>query len=534
MGFTPYSQVVQQPEWKAPISLEYLYQGAKEKQAHQEQALSGIQKNIDYLYNLPTLPGADTEVKKKVIDNIYKNLDQVSTQDLTSPRAIAQINSMIASATENPDFQNVVRRGSDYLATKEKYDKLTSNGQYISPWNMQKLNKYKDYINNYSGQGNYLRNYDFSGDIYADTDISKEVGEIIKEMGDDGSFDINKYGHDILYKEKNKDKILANLQARLSPQAFAEFERKFSYQFDKNDLHQLRQNEFKQDYDRLKNLAIQYINAGDQTSAQYWNDRAEAAKNAYETESPEQAKQYYMGRQLEGYLDKLASANAYKNIQSWSNNQAYEANLQLWKEKEAAKYKAQLDAGLIEGIPAKADSKAAEAQNIFTELEQYKNDSNYNLVNPYSGSQTKAIPGILQDDIFKIEAEVPKFTESYDEEGNSKGSTKTITKEKISPSTVEYDKSTKTWKLNYPNGTVKTYTDQGLKEAISVKKPQLAKFFNQNNTSSQPENQSSVVETQSKEDFIKTIEKQYKISRDKFPKETIQWIDSVANEKGLK
>lgn len=347
--FTPYTQPQKGAQWQEPIPLEYLYKGAVENKAKVENTIQGFQQELDYLHNLPTLPGADTEVKNQILTNAFNELKNVAVEDISNPRNTSRIHSLISSVTNNPDFQNVVQRGYKVQNLQKKYDEMTKNGEFVPEWNMAPLKKAQDYIN----QGKYIRNYDLSGDIYKSADINKEIGDIIKNVGEEGVIDINKYGHDIVYKEKNKDKLTSAITNLMSPETKAEFERKFDYEFQGQDLHTLRQQEFANEYNRNLNLAADFYNKGDKTQGDYWMNLANSAKDAIETETPEQSRQYFINKKLLDYADKVANASAYKQIQSTTNNLAYESAITLSREKEIAKFKQQLETGEIPGVKGK-------------------------------------------------------------------------------------------------------------------------------------------------------------------------------------
>jgi len=339
MATTPYSRDVKLAEWKEPIPLDLLYKGAIQKEGNIQQGLTRINNQLDQFANLPTLPGADSEIKTKLLDDMKQKISQIALSDLSSPAAQSQINSYISSVTNNPDLQNVVRRGMDYQQANKKYKELTEKGEYIAPWNMQKINKYNDYINNYSTQGKYLRDFDFSGDIYKSPDINKEISDLTKLVGEQYNIDINKLGHDIVYKEKNADKLYQGIMSMMSPEAKAEFRRKFDYNFGNQDLYPLRATEFQKDYDTASNLSQEYASIGDTKNAEYWANQARNARAAIESETPQSAREFYVNKHFKEYIQKVADAAAYKEIQQFQQNHAYNAATDLYYKKQEIDYR---------------------------------------------------------------------------------------------------------------------------------------------------------------------------------------------------
>jgi hypothetical protein len=224
------SQLIQNsPQYVPPVSLDILAHGVMHQKDQADKAANNLTAQLDNIANMPTLPGADTDIKNQALQKLTESVNGLASNDLSNSNVQAQIKQNINSITSNPDFQNVVQRGNDYHQKLKKYNDLTEKGETVSAWNALPLQKYQNYI----AQGKYIKNYDFSGDIYKSADFNKILDEAAKETHATNEFKPDASG---LYTDETETKYQAALAANIKrrfqndPQAYAEFQRKFNFE----------------------------------------------------------------------------------------------------------------------------------------------------------------------------------------------------------------------------------------------------------------------------------------------------------------
>ena len=176
MAFTPYSQTTQSPEWKPPVSEDLLLKGALYTNQNIQKASQEANDIIDNLYELPSLPGEDTKKKQEMIDNISKQVSQISHNDLRNPATLQQLKGYVKSVTNNPDFMNIIERGTVVQSeAKKQADAMAKGETYYSPI-LKQAEKYLD-------QGLYIRDTKFNGQGFLDPKIGKRFTEELAKVG---------------------------------------------------------------------------------------------------------------------------------------------------------------------------------------------------------------------------------------------------------------------------------------------------------------------------------------------------------------
>lgn len=312
------SQIVKPAEWQGPIPLELLMKGTMYKKDLSDKAASAITSQLDTLYNLPTLPGADTEVKNQAIKKLQESVSGIAMNDLSNSNVQAQIRQNINGVVSNPDFQTVISRGADYHQKMKKYAELTQDGETVSPWNMLPLKKYQDYIN----KGVYIKNTDFSGDIYKNSNYNKLFDEAAKEVAATTKFDINKGGYTVEEETKGQANIAAAIKRRVQndPTAAQEFNRRFEFEhqntnFDQVDAIQNTQmaSLAGQQANKALLLGQQAAQKGDALGSKKYYDLWNQLKNASDQyHKMSQSPDGVMGKQhaLEDKINEWSSENA--------------------------------------------------------------------------------------------------------------------------------------------------------------------------------------------------------------------------------
>jgi len=308
------SQIVKPAEWKAPIPLELLMKGTMYQKQEADKAQFATNAQLDQLWSLPTLPGADTDVKKQLLSKLSESVNGISTSELTNPAVQNQLKQNINALVSNPDFQTVVKRGAQYQQSMRKYADLTENGETVPAWNMEPITKAQKYIQ----QGKYIRNVDLSGDIYKAGNLNKVLDDAAKEVQETTGFDINKGGYDIETAKKGQADIAAAMKRRLTndPALYQEQQRKF------NSLTQ-GTNFFQQD--ASQNYAL-YQHSSDEAQKAYALYKAQGNPKDFATYTQlmEDAKQYKkMYENPDGEMAKSHAFDNYINQSAIENAKTY-------------------------------------------------------------------------------------------------------------------------------------------------------------------------------------------------------------------
>lgn len=501
---TSFNNAVSPGKYVQPVSDELLMRGALQDESNITQGKQAIQQNIDSIANIPTVSDADRQVLNQKLESIKGELSKVALQDLRSPAAQSQIQSYVSQFSNDPDVQAIARRGYDYQNQIKKYKELTKDGSYVPEYNMPgllKAQKYRD-MKDKNGKPVYLRDYDISGDIFKSPDTNKAIKDITDQVAESEHVDWNRYGYDTIYQEKVKAKIQDALNTMLPKDVIAEKQREFNYNFQNTDFQGLKTQEYQNDVNNYNSLAQEYLNHGDLTNAQLWQNKAISAKNAGETLTPQEAQQTYFKEHFNDYLSKVADAHAYSKVQSMTQNHAHNSAIDLQnnirlKQVEAAipgfgELDPKLQKKVLDGDPeatqqaiqlaeqAKIDIKQAGKTPTeinyglkdLQDLEQnYEKRSSLKLQN--GAYQLNSVPGIFQSDIFEepIIAKIPK-------ELNADGTISTYEIKTINrtPDAVFYHPGTKEYFLQWkddsqPNGfrTKVIKGMDGVKEQIAGK-----------------------------------------------------------------
>lgn len=173
MGFTQFSQPVQPVDTFQPLPLDQILQGAKAVYDRGEQNFQKVQGLINAAYAIPSLPGKDTEVKNKKMQEYMANIQELAKGNLSDPRIANQIQGYISTIAQDPDILSVAERATAYTnELKAKKEAEAKGRKYISPI----LDQATDYIN----QNTYIRDTKFNEQGFVSPDISKYATEAVK------------------------------------------------------------------------------------------------------------------------------------------------------------------------------------------------------------------------------------------------------------------------------------------------------------------------------------------------------------------
>ena len=176
MGFTQYSTPQAPPDLFQPLPLDQILQGAKAVYDRGEQNFQKVQGLINAAYAIPSLPGKDTEVKNKKMQEYMANIQELAKGNLSDPRIANQIQGYISTIAQDPDILSVAERATAYAnMLKEKKEAEAKDKKYYNK-GLFEANRYL--------QGNtYIRDARFTnkgGIAPNEAEILKQVKDIAK------------------------------------------------------------------------------------------------------------------------------------------------------------------------------------------------------------------------------------------------------------------------------------------------------------------------------------------------------------------
>lgn len=208
------------------------------RQGQYEQGVQKTQQQIDYLANLPSLPGPDTELKNQKINQLTSALSELASQDLSDPAIQTQINSYVSRVSNDDDMLNIVSRAVQFKGLKDKYERMTENGETVSPWDMTGLQEAYDYMNS----GSYIKNKRFAGDIYKSPDFQGflfgKAKEVEADLMANKGLDKNWFEQEDELKTRSAEKIKESVTGAFTnqPQMKLAFDRMMDYETKGNNV----------------------------------------------------------------------------------------------------------------------------------------------------------------------------------------------------------------------------------------------------------------------------------------------------------
>lgn len=127
--FTQYSTPQAPPDLYQPLPLEQILQGAKTVYDRGEQNFEKIQGLVNAAYSIPSLPGKDTEVKNKKMQQYMANVQELAKGNLSDPRIANQIQGYISSVAQDPDILSIAERATSYANMLKEEKEARLKGQ---------------------------------------------------------------------------------------------------------------------------------------------------------------------------------------------------------------------------------------------------------------------------------------------------------------------------------------------------------------------------------------------------------------------
>lgn len=129
MGFNQYSSPLAPADMYQSLPLEQILQGAKTVYDRGEQNFEKIQGLVNAAYSIPSLPGKDTEVKNKKMQQYMSNVQELAKGNLSDPRIANQIQGYISSVAQDPDILSIAERATSYANMLKEEKEARLKGQ---------------------------------------------------------------------------------------------------------------------------------------------------------------------------------------------------------------------------------------------------------------------------------------------------------------------------------------------------------------------------------------------------------------------
>lgn len=173
MGFNQYSSPLAPADMYQPLPLEQILQGAKAVYDRGEQNFEKIQGLVNAAYSIPSLPGKDTEVKNKKMQQYMANVQELAKGNLSDPRIANQIQGYISSVAQDPDILSIAERATSYANMLKEEKEARLKGQKY-------FNKGLFDARRYMEGNTYQRDTRFS----SQGGIAPDEAEILKKVKD--------------------------------------------------------------------------------------------------------------------------------------------------------------------------------------------------------------------------------------------------------------------------------------------------------------------------------------------------------------
>ncbi len=344
-----FSDVVRNPMGPIePIPLQYLAQGLGTQEADSRAQQSKYQDEIGSILNITPISQGDAEVLQKAKNAMNQGLKDVDISDLHNPQNRSRINSIISSITNNPDVMAVAQRSATFRKMKDEKDKAESAGkEYINPG-------YEDAIN-YSKQGLFIKNKQFTSDGFIAKDVPKFFSEIEATVGDKSEWRTDPVtGERYLatYKDKGEVETALRFAIQSDPIIAKQLHHQFNQNFGDVDWANHAKDKVAEDYNKTNGLLdnagirLQHLiaNGGNAqeiaaTKAEIQNYKSEAAnyKSLYDNPYSAQAieskyREDYLNKQISDYSEAASHFKYGEQHLPEREKLAYQRTTELIKE----------------------------------------------------------------------------------------------------------------------------------------------------------------------------------------------------------
>lgn len=349
MSYTSYSPLVtNSPKWEAPLSEDTLMRGAIFAENNAQEAQKEIQGSIDNFFRIQAIAPQDEKVLRQRQAEFEQALSGVNISDLSNPNTKAQLNQIVSKFSNDPDILGIAQRSAAVQKEQALQREYELKGKsYVSPL----LRQASKYIQG----GNYYRDQKFNEQGFVAPD-NKDISEWAKSTPE-----FEKWVKNGAYDDHLKGKAMSSLQSNIL-QGF-----KNTPQWQK-----LHTDNFEQLIDGQD--LTSYLDAPSETVAQLFphlpdSIRPQAEKYISDLQSlkgnpyaPSIMKNRLQELYLQDQAYQAAQAYAYTNTIDHRVNDLYKSATDFQEAKDLELYKRQLDAGLIDGIPAK-QTKSLQGMN---------------------------------------------------------------------------------------------------------------------------------------------------------------------------
>lgn len=357
MAFSPYSTPVNPPKFQEPLDLNLYAKGLMYKEGQAKENLQLIGNSLSTLNSIPAY-GVDAEILQNKLANVKSQIAQMNVSNLGDINTMSQLNSIISQTANDPDILAIARRGNSYAQElKAKREAEEKGRNYISPL--------LDEANEYYNSGTFIRDKQFNKYGFIAPDLIKYQEAAQKMTPTTKKWQLLPNGERMQVESQSKEDLkntYYNLIAQ-DPNGQKYLDYSFNKSYGNVDWNTYGKEELGNNINKLYNDILDIQRTGGDPSAHI----AEYNKlnNLYNSSSIGNAmKDRAYKSWVNSFVEDWADAVDYVSEGDRRLGELDKMKIQHAYDIAEKTYQAQLDAGLVKGIPAKAsdiDKKVYEA-----------------------------------------------------------------------------------------------------------------------------------------------------------------------------
>lgn len=357
MAFSPYSTPVNPPKFQEPLDLNLYAKGLMYKEGQAKENLQLIGNSLSTLNSIPAY-GVDAEILQNKLANVKSQIAQMNVSNLGDINTMSQLNSIISQTANDPDILAIARRGNSYAQElKAKREAEEKGRNYISPL--------LDEANQYYNSGTFIRDKQFNKYGFIAPDLIKYQEAAQKMTPTTKKWQLLPNGERMQVESQSKEDLkntYYNLIAQ-DPNGQKYLDYSFNKSYGNVDWNTYGKEELGNNINKLYNDILDIQRTGGDPSAHI----AEYNKlnNLYNSPSIGNAmKDKAYKSWVNSFVEDWADAVDYVSEGDRRLGELDKMKIQHAYDIAEKTYQAQLDAGLVKGIPAKTsdiDKKVYEA-----------------------------------------------------------------------------------------------------------------------------------------------------------------------------
>ena len=446
------------------LPLDEMFRGLGYKQAEYDQGVQQARAAVQNVANLIRGYGPDEEAAATIKQQLNDNLKQFAGLDYSDPANINKLNTYVSSVANNPEVLGIASRTNKYEADQRRLREYQEKGKEVPLFLQPSLLS----ANKYYSSGQYDPNARFHGDITTAPDMEKIHKAVIDKLQPD----IDAHGNESITPERYAEAF--KTEVALHPELRSYFNSLHDSQYGEQNWDDIAQQQLGQQLTQERNLATRHnYNASRATSKALRDAELQAAGIANQKASlteqqlrnPNKGEAYHRDSKTD-FLNQFAlergKAFAYKKEAHWAD-QLYQKHLYDMEEIRLQ------NEGKLETAPERHGAGDINYEGAFRELDDVVNnpptgEGTFNPIGPSSWGAAPGyvnlpeVPGVFNSKLFSRGKTTRKDIKIVlDANGDPAGQTEYATNVDITPETVQYNPTTKRFKLMYPGDNTPTY-----------------------------------------------------------------------------